>query len=365
MYQSIYYDFSDYSYHLRDDKKGWSHFNYQPTYYKLDEYGTVPTLDGQMATPTKKFERGDLTLYERDVDKRTRLLIDNYYESDDVAEWQNIVYFDIECEIGGALTPEYIKSAPMKMTSIAIYDHSSKIYYCLILDEKNQLTSTKQPNREIIPFPTEKDTLNSSVKVIKPKINSGYLIADFESGYNNLWTKFVQSGASMDSQIRNVKPIPQGDNFYNMAGTVNWDWLVSLIDFNANANGVDRFPLNTNPNNIYFNAMGWGEPGLDNTLLLFQFKEDDNTNGTFESSSEDQYDYQLKIDWSGWKLISIKYSDLGSLVNGEPAIPKGNKQRNPNNLVRLSVLHLADPSSGFAKTKIDYIIFTDSKSLEP
>ena len=75
MYQSIYYDFSDYSYHLRDDKKGWSHFNYQPTYYKLDEYGTVPTLDGQMATPTKKFERGDLTLYERDVDKRTRLLI--------------------------------------------------------------------------------------------------------------------------------------------------------------------------------------------------------------------------------------------------------------------------------------------------
>jgi DNA polymerase elongation subunit (family B) len=159
MYQSIYYDFSDYSYHLRDDKKGWSHFNYQPTYYKLDEYGTVPTLDGQMATPTKKFERGDLTLYERDVDKRTRLLIDNYYESDDVAEWQNIVYFDIECEIGGALTPEYIKSAPMKMTSIAIYDHSSKIYYCLILDEKNQLTSTKQPNREIIPFPTEKDML--------------------------------------------------------------------------------------------------------------------------------------------------------------------------------------------------------------
>ena len=194
---------------------------------------------------------------------------------------------------------------------------------------------------------------------------SGYLIADFESGYNNLWTKFVQSGASMDCQIRNVKPIPQGDYFYNMAGTVNWDWLVSLIDFNANANGVDRFPLNTNPNNIYFNVMVWGEPGLDNSLLLFQFKEDDNTNGTFESSSEDEYDYQLKIDWSGWKLISIKYSDLGSLLNGEPVTPKGNKQRNPNNLVRLSILHLVDPSSGFAKTKIDYLIFTDLKSLEP
>jgi DNA polymerase elongation subunit (family B) len=159
MYQSIYYDFSDYSYHLRDDKKGWSHFNYQPTYYKLDEYGTVPTLDGQMATPTKKFERGDLTLYERDVDKCTRLLIDNYYESDDVAEWQNIVYFDIECEIGGALTPEYIKSAPMKMTSVAVYDNNTKIHYCLILDEKEELEKIIQPNREVIPFKTEKDML--------------------------------------------------------------------------------------------------------------------------------------------------------------------------------------------------------------
>ena len=159
MYQSIYYDFSDYSYHLRDDKKGWSHFNYQPTYYKLDEYGTVPTLDGQMATPTKKFERGDLTLYERDVDKRTRLLIDNYYENDDVAEWQNIVYFDIECEIGGALTPEYIKSAPMKMTSVAVYDNNTQKHYCLILDEKGELNKITQPNREIIPFLTEKEML--------------------------------------------------------------------------------------------------------------------------------------------------------------------------------------------------------------
>ena len=181
MYQSIYYDFSDYSYHLRDDKKGWSHFNYQPTYYKLDEYGTVPTLDGQMATPTKKFERGDLTLYERDVDKRTRLLIDNYYESDDVAEWQNIVYFDIECEIGGALTPEYIKSAPMKMTSIAIYDHSSKIYYCLILDEKGELTSTKQPNREIIPFPTEKDMLTYFLQLWERL--DATIITGWNSGY--------------------------------------------------------------------------------------------------------------------------------------------------------------------------------------
>jgi DNA polymerase elongation subunit (family B) len=209
MYQSIYYDFSDYSYHLRDDKKGWSHFNYQPTYYKLDEYGTVPTLDGQMATPTKKFERGDLTLYERDVDKRTRLLIDNYYENDDVAEWQNIVYFDIECEIGGALTPEYIKSAPMKMTSIAIYDDSSKIYYCLILDEKGELIETKQPNREIIPFPTEKDMLTYFLQLwerldatIITGWNSGYF--DIPYMYHRICNVLNENEAARLSPIQKI-----------------------------------------------------------------------------------------------------------------------------------------------------------------
>lgn len=224
---------------------------------------------------------------------------------------------------------------------------------------------TSEPCSVTLTFPTEKDSVKRTVKVIKPKTNSGYLISDFESGFNNLWTKFVQSGALMDCQIRRVPPIAQGNNYYNMAGTVNWDWLVSLIDFNAKANGVDRFPLNPNPENLYFNVMVWGEPGLDNSILLFRFLEDDNKNGTFESSSEDQYDYELKINWSGWKLISIKYSSLVTLDNGAPTIPKGNKQHNPNHLMRLSALHLANPSSGFAKTKMDYIIFTESKSLEP
>lgn len=186
MYQSIYYDYSDYSYYLRDDCKGWSHFNYQPTLYKLDVYGTVPTLDGQMATPTKKYDRNDLTLYEKDVDKRTRLLIDNYYESDDTAEWQNIVYFDIECEIGGALTPEYIKTAPMKMTSIAAYDNTNKKYYCLILDEKGELTETKQPDREIIPFKTEKEMLSAFLNLweeMDPTIISGWNSGYFDIPY--------------------------------------------------------------------------------------------------------------------------------------------------------------------------------------
>ena len=35
MYQSIYYDRSTYTYHLRDDEKGWLDFKYTPELYKI------------------------------------------------------------------------------------------------------------------------------------------------------------------------------------------------------------------------------------------------------------------------------------------------------------------------------------------
>jgi len=181
LYQAIYYDFNDYTYYLRDDESKWSHFKHQPTLYKLDIAGTVPTLDRQMSSPTKKYSRDDTSLYEKDVDKKSRVLIDLYYESDDPAKYQNIVYFDIECEIGGALTPEYIKSAPMKMTSIAVYDSNSKIYYCLILDEKEELTKTIQPNREILPFKTETEMLSAFLDLWE-ELNAT-IISGWNSGY--------------------------------------------------------------------------------------------------------------------------------------------------------------------------------------
>ncbi|MFN5181506.1 MAG: hypothetical protein ACK5D5_00625 [Bacteroidota bacterium] len=214
-------------------------------------------------------------------------------------------------------------------------------------------------------FPTEQDTLYDSVKVIAPKINSGYLITDFESGPNSGWTSFIQSGANMSFQISGTTPVPQGTKYYNMAGTVNWDWLIGLIEFPSTANGNAHFPLGTNPNNEYFNVMVWGEPGITNALVLFQFREDENNNGTFESASEDEYDYELPVNWTGWKLISVKYSDLVTLVNGAPAMPKGNKIHNPDKLMKVSVLHLANPSTGFSKTKMDYLIFTQNGPLQP
>jgi len=70
MYQSIYYDFSTYTYHLRDDELGWSEFQYQPTYWRrVDEWqeNAQPVLTGGWAVPTKKYSKEDTNLLEKDI----------------------------------------------------------------------------------------------------------------------------------------------------------------------------------------------------------------------------------------------------------------------------------------------------------
>jgi DNA polymerase elongation subunit (family B) len=159
MYQSIYRDPSTYEYYLRDDEEGWSKFLHRGTFYKEHSEGEVFTLDGKKVIPTQKYNKEDPFLYEKDVDKYTRVLIDKYFESDEVPSFQNLVYLDIECEIGGALTPENIKAARTPITSIALYDNNSKKYYCYILDKEGNIKNEEKKGYIIVSCPTEKNLL--------------------------------------------------------------------------------------------------------------------------------------------------------------------------------------------------------------
>jgi hypothetical protein len=171
MYQAAFYDHADRLYHLRDDQKGWHSFEYWPTYYVAHPKGELETLDGTRVAPVRKMEDWkDPKYYEKDVDKITRLLVDLYYETDDIPSYQNIVYLDIECEIAGALTPESIQAAPTKVTSVSLYDNNTKQYICLLLDEKNKLTPADEPNKVVLPFETERDLLSAFLKTSDKKI---------------------------------------------------------------------------------------------------------------------------------------------------------------------------------------------------
>ncbi len=210
------------------------------------------------------------------------------------------------------------------------------------------------------------DTFNLNIGVNGTRKPDGLLISDFENGMNSKWTSFIQSGANMDFKIKTDNQAVEGKSYLNMSGTVNWDWLIGLIDFNAIGYGASpTFNLTSISDDVYFNCLIWGAGNNVNTSrVLFQFKEDDNGNGTFESAADDQFDKEIIVDWTGWKLVSFKYNSLQHLVNGVPATNNGNNKHNSQSITKVSMLHLANPSGGLASTKIDYIIFTEKSPLE-
>ena len=216
MYQSIFYDRSDYVYYLRDDKHGWKkNFKYDPTRYQLDPDGDLKTIFGQSVSVAPRAKFRDPNFFENDVDRDTRLLVDLYYESDDTPSFHNIVYFDIECEIVGALTPENIKDPKGKITSVAVYDNNSKKYYCLILDESKRLDKISGET-EIIRYDNEKDLLNGFLDLwikLDPTIISGWNSQYFDVPYLYYRMEKIigKTQASYFSPLNKINPLQRKD----------------------------------------------------------------------------------------------------------------------------------------------------------
>ncbi|MFN0276067.1 MAG: hypothetical protein ACKVPJ_10000 [Chitinophagales bacterium] len=212
----------------------------------------------------------------------------------------------------------------------------------------------------------EVDTLSGSVEILGAKDISGFILSDFEDVINPGWAPFVQSGADMSFFITDATIAAQGTKYYDMGGEVNWDWLIGLIDIPATAYGAATFPLSSNPNNVYFNVMLSKIPSISNAIVLFQFKEDDNGDGTYTAGTEDLFSLEVKLtENDGWKLYSIKYSDLPTLNNGVPADPYGNGIYEPEKLQMVSVLMLANPTSGYSQALMDLMVFTENAPFKP
>jgi DNA polymerase elongation subunit (family B) len=197
MYQSIYYDRKTYTYHLRDDKQGWMDFQLQPTFWKrVSEWkeGAKPILTGGWAIPTRKYDKEDKDLLEKDIDKSLYALRELYYKEEDVVpSWHNIVYIDIEIEMGGALTPSYVQQAPMPLTSIALIDITTKQKICLIVDPSGQIEEINQDGKHIIPCKNERELIGkflSKYEELDPTILVGYNSDYFDMPY--LYHRLVQ-----------------------------------------------------------------------------------------------------------------------------------------------------------------------------
>jgi hypothetical protein len=222
----------------------------------------------------------------------------------------------------------------------------------------------KETCEVMLTFENQLDTLRDTLEVLTIRPVQGFVLSDFESGLNPGWVPFVQSGANMSFAVRSDGMAAQGNNYYDMGGAVTFDWLLGMVDMPATAYNVEHFPLSADANEVYFNTMVYKPAAYDNGLLLIRFYEDDNGDGNY-SNTEDMWAFQLSGGADGWSTISRKYDDLVTLNNGTETAPIGNGLHEPDKLMQVSVLFLANPSSGYSQTYLDYMTFTEGGPLEP
>ena len=180
-------NYNTYKIHLWEDS-GYQQLEWKNQAYKeCSEYDSEHTgLNGEPLKKVMKWSREDTKLHFHDVTPYQKFLIEKYGIDDTPSTTHKECFFDIEIEMGEALTPEYIQSAPKKVTSIAWYDLQIDMWYVLILDPKDQMKHYHAKNKEIIPVKNEEELLAKFLERFRemdPDILVGYNSDYFDIPY--------------------------------------------------------------------------------------------------------------------------------------------------------------------------------------
>jgi DNA polymerase elongation subunit (family B) len=192
---------------------------------------TYTGLNGEPLKKTATWNSEDTKLHFHDIPAHQKFLIEKYGIDDEPSVTHRELFFDIETEMGDALTEEYIKSAPKKVTSIAWYDKQVDEWGILILDPKKQINNTTNKNQVILPCNTEQELLAKFLekfREIDPDIvvgwNSDYF--DIPYLYYRMCNVLGEDMARHLSPIGYVRETPwYKDQFIQIAGVESLDYM--------------------------------------------------------------------------------------------------------------------------------------------
>ena len=229
MYQNIWVNRKQKSIevHLWDDVAGYSKFQHKTYAYKKSPAGTYQSFYGDKLKKVNFWTPDDLEqnlMFESDVPLETRLLIDNYYDSDEVSTGHRELIFDIEVEVTDGFPDPH--AATNKITAIAMYDKVMDSYTCLVL---GNVDAYEDGNTSIESFESEEELLQRFYQKyleISPTIISGWNTDFFDVPYlYNRSTRVVgQHVADMLSPIGQVF-WSEHKNRYKIAGVSQLDYL--------------------------------------------------------------------------------------------------------------------------------------------
>jgi hypothetical protein len=118
-----------------------------------------------------------------------------------------------------------------------------------------------------------------------------------------------------------------------------------------------------NPDSVFFNAYIYGDGNIT-TRMSIGVAEDDNLNGSYEDATDDVWEYAIKINWKGWKLVSVRYSDFARAANVNFG-GGGNGKRELDRVKRITFNLLSDPAGNAASYIVDFPIITYGSAFDP
>jgi len=201
-------------------------------YIECDESQSTHTgLNGESLKKVANWKSDNSKLHFHDMTPYQKFLVEKYGINDEPSQTHRELFFDIETEMGDALTEDYIKSAPKKVTSIAWYDKQVDEWAILILDPKSNLKRTKAKTKEIIPCATEEELLLKFLerfREIDPDIvigwNSDYF--DIPYLYYRMCNVLGDDVARYLSPIGYVRETPWfKDQYVQIAGVESLDYM--------------------------------------------------------------------------------------------------------------------------------------------
>ena len=201
-------------------------------YIECDESQSTHTgLNGESLKKVANWKSDNSKLHFHDMTPYQKFLVEKYGINDEPSQTHRELFFDIETEMGDALTEDYIKSAPKKVTSIAWYDKQVDEWAILILDPKSNLKRTKAKTKEIIPCATEEELLLKFLerfREIDPDIvvgwNSDYF--DIPYHYYRMCNVLGDDVARYLSPIGYVRETPWfKDQYVQIAGVESLDYM--------------------------------------------------------------------------------------------------------------------------------------------
>ena len=226
-------------------------------------------------------------------------------------------------------------------------------------------------------FLYQPDTLRDTILITGPQLyDDGYIVADFENGFpvdglikpqgNNTIATFV---------IADDQPL-LGNYYFQMGGKVNFDWALGKIDLKLDYSSslisasAEDFYLNLG---ILSDTVDLHTGQFINILISDSdeaFDPDGNGVADIFDSNEEVYKLKIYIDWDGYKLISIRYSDFVA-TNSTAGVTFA---KNPKDIKGMRIACQACPSSGatmqceenfdrIVRTDFDHIIFTENRAF--